>query len=108
MHKALDQLQTMPTFILVDGNRFKPWKNVPHACMIKGDARFTAIAAASILAKTHRDEMMQEMHSKYPEYGFHKHKGYPSIAHRKAIAEHGPCAEHRMTFRLLKEQLSLF
>lgn len=108
MHKALDQLQTMPTFILVDGNRFKPWKNVPHACMIKGDARFTAIAAASILAKTHRDEMMQAMHLRYPEYGFHKHKGYPSLAHRKAIAEHGPCPEHRMTFRLLKEQLSLF
>lgn len=108
MHKALNQLHTYPTFILVDGNRFKPWHEVPHACMVKGDARFTAIAAASILAKTHRDEMMLSMHLKYPEYGFDKHKGYPSAAHRKAIAAHGPCDEHRMTFRLLKEQLSLF
>ncbi len=110
MHKALAQLQTQPAFILVDGNRFKPYGQTPFACMIKGDARFSSIAAASILAKTHRDELMTKLHQAYPQYAWAQNQGYPTIAHRKAIAEFGPSPHHRMTFQLLAQdqQLGLF
>jgi ribonuclease HII len=110
MHKALAQLQPQPAYILVDGNRFKPYQQIPFSCMIKGDARFSSIAAASILAKTHRDELMAELHQQYPEYGWKRNQGYPTIEHRKAIAQHGSSPYHRLSFRLLPDaaQLALF
>lgn len=108
MQKALDQLAIEPEYILVDGNRFKPYKNIPYATMVKGDARFTSIAAASILAKTHRDEIMLNLHNEFPHYGWDRNMGYPTIAHRKGIEQFGPCEWHRKSFRLLKEQLDLF
>ncbi|MFM7006614.1 MAG: ribonuclease HII [Flavobacteriales bacterium] len=110
MHKALAQLQIQPAYILVDGNRFKPYEAIPHACMIKGDARFSSIAAASILAKTQRDDLMTELHQKHPQYAWQRNQGYPTIEHRKAIAQFGPSPFHRMTFKLLPDaaQLALF
>jgi len=110
MHKALAQLQTQPAYILVDGNRFKPYGAIPYSCMIKGDARFSSIAAASILAKTLRDDLMTELHQKHPQYAWLRNQGYPTSEHRKAIAQFGPSPFHRMTFRLLPEtdQLTLF
>lgn len=108
MHKALDLLKNRPEFILVDGNRFKKYQNIDHATMVKGDARFTNIAAASILAKTHRDEIMEELHAKFPHYGWDHNAGYPTPAHRDAIRAHGITPHHRKTFRLLPEQLALF
>jgi ribonuclease HII len=110
MHKALDQLKIRPQFILVDGNRFKPYQQVQHACMIKGDARFSAIAAASILAKTERDLLMGELHKAYPVYAWEQNQGYPTLAHRKAIAQYGVSPYHRLTFQLLapQQQLDLF
>lgn len=107
MHRALDQLATRPLFLLVDGNRFKDYQQVPHATMIKGDARFTAIAAASILAKTHRDEIMEKLHMDFPEYGWNSNAGYPTPAHRKAIASLGSNIHHRKSFTLLKPQITL-
>jgi ribonuclease HII len=108
MHKALDGLSTKPEYLLIDGNRFKPYNNIPYSTMVKGDARFTAIAAASILAKTHRDEMMQNLHMHFPQYCWNRNMGYPTKAHRKGIAQFGPCEWHRKSFKLLKEQLELF
>jgi ribonuclease HII len=110
MHRAIAQLQIQPAFILVDGNRFKPYGQTPFACMIKGDARFSSIAAASILAKTHRDELMTNLHQEYPQYAWEQNQGYPTIAHRNAIAQFGPSPHHRMTFQLLArdQQLGLF
>jgi ribonuclease HII len=110
MHRALAQLRIQPAFILVDGNRFKPYGQTPFACMIKGDARFSSIAAASILAKTHRDELMTNLHQAYPQYAWAQNQGYPTIAHRKAIAQFGPSPHHRLTFQLLArdQQLGLF
>jgi ribonuclease HII len=95
---------------LVDGNRFKPFKDTPHACMIKGDARFSAIAAASILAKTERDLLMGQLHQEFPVYGWEQNQGYPTLTHRKAIAQHGVSPYHRLTFQLLSQnqQLGLF
>jgi ribonuclease HII len=107
MHRALDQLTTKPLFLLVDGNRFKEYQQVPHATMIKGDARFTSIAAASILAKTHRDEFMEKLHLDFPEYGWNSNAGYPTPAHRKAIASLGSNIHHRKSFTLLKPQIPL-
>lgn len=107
MHRALDQLTTKPLFLLVDGNRFKAYQKVPHATMIKGDARFTSIAAASILAKTHRDEFMEKLHLDFPEYGWNSNAGYPTPAHRKAIASLGSNIHHRKSFTLLKPQIPL-
>jgi ribonuclease HII len=107
MHRALDQLTTKPLFLLVDGNRFKAYQQVPHATMIKGDARFTSIAAASILAKTHRDEIMEKLHLEFPEYGWNSNAGYPTPAHRKAIASLGSNIHHRKSFTLLKPQIPL-
>jgi ribonuclease HII len=109
MHKALHQLAVRPQHILVDGNRFYPYGDVPHTCMVKGDARFANIAAASVLAKTHRDEVMTALHEKWPQYAWKVNKGYPTVAHRAAIQEHGVSLHHRRSFRLLPEnsQLSL-
>ncbi|EJF52784.1 ribonuclease HII [Saprospira grandis DSM 2844] len=103
MHRALDQLSTTPQLLLIDGNRFRPYKEIPHHCMIKGDGRFLSIAAASILAKTHRDEYMLQQAEKYPEYSWSSNKGYPTKAHRAAIAKFGATPLHRKSFRLLPE-----
>lgn len=99
MHRALDQLKTEPHFLAIDGNRFKPWRGVPHQTLIKGDDRFTHIAAASVLAKTHRDAHMLMLDRKYPGYGWAQNKGYPTAKHREAIRHLGPSPEHRRSFR---------
>ncbi|WP_192823570.1 ribonuclease HII [Rufibacter sp. LB8] len=104
MHRALDQLPQVPEYLLVDGNRFTPYRNVPHACMVKGDSRFFHIAAASVLAKTHRDELMSRLSEEFPEYGWAQNAGYPTAVHRRGIAQHGPCSHHRLTFKLLQAQ----
>jgi ribonuclease HII len=110
MHRAVDLLHIKPEFLLIDGNRFHPYAGIPHDCIVKGDAKYQSIAAASILAKTKRDEIMDSLHELFPVYKWAKNKGYPTIEHRAAIAEHGPSPHHRMTFRLLadKSQLDLF
>ncbi len=110
MHRAVDQLSIKPDFLLIDGNRFKAYADIPHACIIKGDGKYQSIAAASILAKTKRDEIMDSLHELYPEYKWKQNKGYPTIEHRLAIEKHGPSPHHRMTYRLLadKSQLELF
>ena len=101
MHRALDALVVTPQAVIVDGNRFTPWHDVPWQTFVKGDGRFGNIAAASVLAKTHRDEYMRRAHASYPGYGWDVNKGYPTAAHRQAIAELGVTPEHRRTFRLL-------
>ena len=110
MHRALDQLRQSPAHILVDGNRFRRYGEVPHLCVVKGDSKYASIAAASVLAKTHRDEIMTALHAEFPVFQWRKNKGYPTVAHRAAIAEFGPNEWHRLSFRLLPEgeQLSLF
>ena len=105
MHRAVDQLQQTPELLLIDGNRFKAYPDIPHECIIKGDAKFLSIAAASILAKTYRDEFMFAAHEKHSEYAWNRNKGYPTKAHREAIRKVGTTNLHRMTFRLLPEQL---
>ena len=100
MHLALDQLKKKPSFIIIDGNRFKPYKKVPHATIIKGDGKYFSIAAASILAKTYRDDFMLEHHEQYPQYNWIKNKGYGTLDHRRAIAEFGRCSLHRESFQL--------
>nr|WP_255610551.1 ribonuclease HII [Robertkochia sp. 3YJGBD-33] len=107
MHRALDQLTSVPEFIAVDGNRFIPYNTVPHECIIKGDGKFLHIAAASILAKTSRDLYMCEIHREFPQYNWMQNKGYPTKEHRDAIRKHGDTEYHRKSFRLLPEQLSL-
>ena len=101
MHRAIDQLVLSPELLLIDGNRFRPYPGIPHECIVKGDATYRSIAAASILAKTERDRMMQELALQYPGYGFAEHKGYPTPQHRAALAELGPSPVHRLSFRLL-------
>ncbi len=108
MHRAIDQLKIRPEHLIIDGNRFKEYEGIPHTTVVKGDGKFLSIAAASILAKTYRDDYMDKIHEQYPVYLWNKNKGYPSKAHRAAIEEHGPCEHHRMSFRLLNPQLSLF
>ncbi|MBN2638048.1 MAG: ribonuclease HII [Bacteroidales bacterium] len=98
MHRAVDQLKITPELLLIDGNRFTPYKNIKHQCIIKGDATYLSIAAASVLAKTHRDEYMNRIHQEFPEYSWNSNKGYPTPKHKKAIAEFGQCIHHRMTF----------
>jgi ribonuclease HII len=100
MHLALDALNTPPAFILVDGNRFKPYREIPHATIIKGDGIYASIAAASILAKTFRDDYMLEQHNHFPHYNWKKNKGYGTSDHRKAIKLHGNCHLHRMSFQV--------
>ncbi|MEN8224916.1 MAG: ribonuclease HII [Bacteroidota bacterium] len=106
MHRALDKLAQVPEFLLVDGNRFNPYKEIPHECMVKGDARYLSIAAASVLAKTHRDEYMMALHQKHPEYNWLSNKGYPTRDHKNAINKFGITAYHRKSFNM-NEQLSL-
>ena len=110
MHRAMDQLTLRPEFILIDGNRFKSYNNIPHNCIIKGDSKYLSIAAASILAKTFRDEYMEKIDLEYPMFDWKKNKGYPTKAHRQAILEFGATEHHRMTFSLLpnNDQYSLF
>ena len=105
MHRALDQLKMKPEMILVDGNRFNPYAGLPHTCIIQGDAKFLNIAAASVLAKTYRDNLMLNYSKKYPGYGWERNMGYPTKEHRQAILENGVSPIHRLTFRLLKEKL---
>ncbi len=108
MHQALDQLQKRPDFILVDGNKFKPYKNIPFETIIQGDGKYLSIAAASILAKTHRDEYMKKLHQDFPVYDWAHNKGYPTPKHREAIAQFGITIHHRKSFNmLLPEQLKL-
>lgn len=109
MHRAVDQLIERPEFLLIDGNRFIPYAGIPHECIVKGDGKYLSIAAASILAKTYRDEYMESLHSDFPAYNWKQNKGYPTKEHRAAIRSHGACLHHRMSFALLPpEQLSLF
>ena len=100
MHLSLDELKKKPSFIIIDGNRFKPYKKIPHATIIKGDGQYYSIAAASILAKTYRDDFMLEHHEKYPQYNWKKNKGYGTLDHRRAIAQFGRCPLHRESFQL--------
>lgn len=101
MHRAVDQLVLSPELLLIDGNRFRPYPGISHECIVKGDATYRSIAAASILAKTERDRLMLELAQLYPGYGFAEHKGYPTPQHRAALAELGPSPVHRLSFRLL-------
>lgn len=107
MHFSVDRLKTIPEFLLIDGNRFKPYSGIPHQCIIKGDGKYASIAAASILAKTYRDEFMQKIHAEFPNYGWDKNKGYGTAAHRKAIDEFGLCCYHRKSFNIQPFQLSI-
>ena len=107
MHKAIDELNNIPKFIIVDGNRFKPYHNVPFECIIKGDSKYMSIAAASVLAKTYRDAYMEKLHEEFPMYNWKKNKGYPTKEHREAIRKYGITKYHRKSFRQLPEQLTL-
>ena len=101
MHRAVQKLTTRPEFIIVDGNRFKPFEDIPHQTIVKGDSKYLSIAAASVLAKTYRDELMQTLHAEFPHYDWDKNKAYPTLKHRASIREHGTTGYHRMTFNLL-------
>jgi ribonuclease HII len=107
MQESILKLNPIPDYIIVDGNRFKPVANIPHSCIIKGDSKYLSIAAASILAKTYRDEYMNKIHEEFPMYNWKQNKGYPTIEHREAIRKYGTTKYHRMSFRLLPEQLEL-
>lgn len=107
MHRALDAMAQTPSFILVDGNRFKPYPNIGHECIIKGDGKYMSIAAASVLAKTYRDEYMAKIHEEFPMYNWKKNKGYPTKEHREAIKQYGLTPYHRKSFRQLPEQFTL-
>ncbi len=107
MNRAVKKLKIKPEHLLIDGNRFRPQTDIPFTCMIKGDGRFFSIAAASVLAKTYRDDYMAEIHLKYPQYDWNKNKGYPTLKHRECIKKHGITCFHRKSFRLLDEQLVL-
>lgn len=100
MHRSLDKLTLVPELLLVDGNRFKPYKAIRHECIVKGDGKYAAIAAASVLAKTYRDEYMQQLHKEFPQYGWNSNKGYGTEGHRKAIFSHGLCKYHRRSFSI--------
>ena len=107
MHRAIKALKPVPEALLIDGNRFHQYESIPHHCIIKGDGKYLSIAAASVLAKTHRDEFMRKAHTEYPHYAWDRNMGYPTKAHRAAIAQHGATPYHRMSFRLLPDQLTL-
>jgi ribonuclease HII len=107
MQECIKKLNPVPDYIIVDGNRFKPVGNIPHSCIIKGDSLYMSIAAASILAKTHRDEHMNKLHEEFPMYNWKNNKGYPTLEHREAIRKYGITKYHRKTFRLLPEQLEM-
>ena len=108
MHRALDMLRLRPEHVLVDGNRFKKYSDLPHTCIVKGDGKYFSIAAASILAKTYRDDFMQKIACIHPEYEWHTNKGYPTIKHRNAVLKYGFSPYHRKTFRVTDPQLDLF
>jgi ribonuclease HII len=105
MHLSINDLETVPEFLLIDGNRFKAYPDIPHQCIIKGDGKYASIAAASILAKTYRDEFMQKIHASFPHYGWDKNKGYGTAVHRKAINSFGLCIHHRKSFNILPLEL---
>ena len=107
MHRSIHQLKMPPEFIIVDGNKFNPYPGIEHATIIKGDSKYLSIAAASVLAKTYRDEYMERIHQEYPDYDWARNKGYPTKSHRSAIKKYGATKYHRRSFRLLPEQLSL-
>ena len=107
MHRAVDQLKVRPEHLLIDGNRFKKYQDLPHTTVVKGDGKYLSIAAASILAKTYRDDYMNALHEEYPDFDWNKNKGYPTKKHRAAIREHGATPYHRMTFNLLGEDPQL-
>ncbi|WGK94695.1 MULTISPECIES: ribonuclease HII [Flavobacterium] len=107
MQESILKLNPKPEYIIVDGNRFKPVLDIPHSCIVKGDAKYMSIAAASILAKTYRDEYMNRIHEEFPMYNWKQNKGYPTQEHREAIKKYGVTKYHRMSFRLLPEQLKL-
>lgn len=108
MQRAVDQLEQQPELLLIDGNRYKPHNAIPYECIIKGDGKYLSIAAASVLAKTYRDEYMEKISEDFPEYGWHTNVGYPTVAHREAIMAHGVTPFHRKSFQLLPRQLDLF
>ena len=108
MHRALDGLKVVPQYLLIDGNRFRKYRNIPHETIVKGDGKYMAIAAASVLAKTYRDDYMLDLHEKYPVYDWEHNKGYPTVKHRQAIKKYGTSPYHRMSFQLLGDgQLTL-
>jgi ribonuclease HII len=107
MHQSIERLQIAPEFIIVDGNRFKPFKKIPFETIVKGDSKFLSIAAASVLAKTYRDDYMERIHEEFPMYNWKQNKGYPTKEHREAIKEFGVTKYHRKSFKLLPEQLAL-
>lgn len=108
MHRALDNLSVTPESILVDGNKFYKYKDIPHTCVVKGDGKYAPIAAASILAKTHRDEYMLNLAKEYPQYGWEKNMAYPTKMHRQAIAEFGVTPHHRLSYKLIDDEPTLF
>lgn len=108
MHMAIDKLKKKPQLLLIDGNRFYTYKKIPHRCIIKGDSIYTSIAAASILAKTYRDEFMLNLHKKFPQYGWDNNKGYGTALHREAIEKYGQCDHHRKSFHCKKAQPEIF
>lgn len=107
MHRALDQLKTIPQSLLIDGNRFKKYKEIPHNCIIQGDGKYLSIAAASILAKTYRDDLMDELHEQFPQYDWLHNRAYATASHRKAIEKYGITDHHRKSFKQLPDQLKL-
>ena len=107
MHRAIEKLAVRPQHLLIDGNRFHKYEEVPHTCIVKGDSKFMSIAAASVLAKTYRDDFMHRIHLEYPGYSWDKNKGYPTVVHRKSIGEIGITPYHRKTFNLQQRQLNL-
>lgn len=108
MHRAIQQLHIEPEHLLVDGNRFKPYLHIPHTCIVKGDGKYASIAAASVLAKTYRDQYMEKLHQETPQYGWLANKGYPTLQHRLAIHQYGLSIHHRKTFTCLPPQMKLF
>jgi len=107
MQECITQLNPVPHYIIVDGNRFKPVNNIPHSCIIKGDSKYLSIAAASVLAKTYRDDYMTELHEEYPMYNWKQNKGYPTLEHREAIRKYGTTKYHRKSFRMLPDQTEI-
>ncbi|WP_259066235.1 ribonuclease HII [Mucilaginibacter sp. X4EP1] len=108
MHRAIEQLSLVPQFLIIDGNRFNKYGTTPHQCIVEGDAKYLSIAAASILAKTYRDDYMKQIALEHPEYDWHKNKGYPTVKHRETVLKIGYTPYHRRTFRVSDPQLALF
>ncbi|MDB5023845.1 MAG: ribonuclease [Mucilaginibacter sp.] len=108
MHRAIEKLTINPQFLIIDGNRFNKYKKIPHHCIVEGDAKYFSIAAASILAKTYRDDFMKQIAAEHPQYDWHSNKGYPTIRHRQAVMKMGLTPYHRRTFRVTDPQLSIF